>query len=74
MFKTIYVQQPQPNDIVGARVLIAGQATGFEATVRARVRDGNGRELAWTMFMSGAGDQKQEDLHVPLPARRPQGG
>lgn len=55
MQKTIFVQQPQPNDIVGDPVLIAGQATGFEATVRARVRDGTGHELASTFFMSGSG-------------------
>lgn len=55
MFQRIFVQQPQPNDIVGSRVLVGGQATGFEATVRARVRDGNGHELASTFFMSGGG-------------------
>ena len=55
MYPTIELQQPHPNDIVGSRVLIAGLATGFEATVRARVRDGNGQQLVSTHFMSGGG-------------------
>lgn len=71
MFKSIFVQQPQPNDIVGSRVLIAGQATGFEATVRARVRDGNGHELASTFFMSGSGGGQigPFQTQIELPGR-----
>lgn len=73
MFRQIFVQQPRPNDIVGSRVLIAGLATGFEATVRARVRDGNGHELASTFFMSGDGSGKigPFQTQIDLPARPP---
>ena len=71
MQQSIFVQQPQPYDIVGARVLIAGQATGFEATVRARVRDGNGHELASTFFMSGSanGAIGPFQTQIDLPGR-----
>jgi hypothetical protein len=73
MFKSVFIQQPQPNDIVGARVLIAGQATGFEATVRARVRDANGHELASTFFMSGDGGGAigPFQAQIDLPGRPP---
>lgn len=73
MFKTIFVQQPQPNDIVGAVVLIAGQATGFEATVSTRVRDGHGSQLASGFFMSGGGGGEVGPFQtqVTLPGRPP---
>ena len=37
MFPMIEVQQPQPNDIVGSRIHVAGFGTGFEATLQVRV-------------------------------------
>lgn len=77
MTTTTIVQQPQPNDIVGSRVLIAGLATGVEATVRARVRDGNGVELASTFFMCGAGcgeiGQFQTEIELPNRPATPSG-
>ena len=70
MPESIVVQQPQANDIVGERVLIAGLATGFEGVVHARVRDGNGRELASTFFqLSGAGVVGPFQAQIPLPER-----
>lgn len=73
MFTRIFVQQPQPYDIVGSQVLVAGQATGFEATVRARVRDGNGLQLASTFFMSGGGGGEigPFQTQIMLPGRPP---
>jgi nucleoid-associated protein YgaU len=65
------IQQPQPNDIVGQRVLVGGLATGFEATIAARVRDGNGIELVSTFCMcgSGTGEVGQFQVELQLPAR-----
>ncbi len=71
MYETIVVQQPRPFDVVGGSVLVAGLATGFEAIVRARVRDGAGQELAVTTFTSGGGagelGQFQTRLELPTP-------
>jgi len=39
------LDQPQPNDLVGNPVLVAGSGGGFEATIRLRVLDGNGHVL-----------------------------
>jgi len=71
------IQQPQPNDIVGERILVGGLATGFEATISVRVRDGNGVELASTFTMSGGGagevGQFQVDLELPVRPSTPNG-
>lgn len=53
MYPFVVVQQPQPFDIVDQRVLIAGVATGFEASIGIRVRDGNSAELARTFVNAG---------------------
>jgi nucleoid-associated protein YgaU len=53
MYQLIKVQQPEPYDIVGETVLIAGVGTGFEGVLSARVRDGNGAELVSTSFSAG---------------------
>lgn len=42
----IAVEQPQPYDIVDDPVAIGGVGTGFEGVISARVRDGNGAQLA----------------------------
>jgi nucleoid-associated protein YgaU len=67
----ISLQQPRPNDIVGSRVLIAGLATGYEATIHARVRNANGQQLASDHFMSGggAGEIGQFQTVINLPER-----
>lgn len=74
---TTTVQQPQPYDLVAAKVLIAGLASGVEATVRARVRDGNGIELASTFFMCGGGfgeiGQFQTEIALPAVPTTPNG-
>ncbi|MGB5759902.1 MAG: Gmad2 immunoglobulin-like domain-containing protein, partial [Acidimicrobiales bacterium] len=71
MFNTTVVQQPQPNDIVGRRIQVGGLATGFEATIVARVRDGNGQELVSIAAMagSGTGEIGQYHLELELPVR-----
>ena len=71
MMHTTIVQQPQPNDIVGRRVMVGGLATGFEATIQARVRDANGQELVSTFCMcgSGGGDIGQYQMELELPVR-----
>ncbi len=71
MFNTTVVQQPQPNDLVGRRVQVGGLATGFEANVRARIRDANGHELVSTSCMcgSGTGDIGQYHMELELPVR-----
>jgi hypothetical protein len=71
MPNTTVIQQPQPNDIVGRRILVGGMATGVEATIRARVRDANGQELVamFCMCGSGTGDIGQYQMELELPAR-----
>jgi nucleoid-associated protein YgaU len=63
---SIRVQQPEPFDLVGGTVLVAGLGTGFEATLRARVRDGNSNELVSTFFMVGGGTGEIAQFHAVL--------
>lgn len=44
--------QPQPNDIVGNPILLAGMGGGFEATISIRVLDGTGAVLLEDSTMS----------------------
>ncbi len=53
MYPLIKIQQPEPYDIVGDEVLVAGVGTGFEGVLSARVRDGNGAQLVATSFSAG---------------------
>ena len=77
MISTTLVQQPQPNDIVGRRIQVGGLATGFEATIVARVRDGNGQELVALAAMAGGGTgeigQYHLELEVPVRPDTPNG-
>ena len=52
-FAPITVRQPQPYDIVDDPLEICGVGTGFEGQFSARVRDGNGTELAIASVMAG---------------------
>jgi nucleoid-associated protein YgaU len=47
------VRQPRPFDIVDDPVAVCGVGTGFEGTFAARVRAGNGAELARISIMAG---------------------
>jgi nucleoid-associated protein YgaU len=52
-FPPITVRQPQAYDLVDDPVRVCGIGTGFEATFAARIRDGNGAELALTNITAG---------------------
>ncbi|MGI8916756.1 MAG: Gmad2 immunoglobulin-like domain-containing protein [Chloroflexota bacterium] len=63
----ISVRQPQPYDLVDDPVQIAGVGTGFEGTFAARVRDGNGTELARvTIHAGGTGILGNFQVALPL--------
>lgn len=66
MLPPIDVQQPRPFDIVGSPIHVGGLGTGYEATLRARVRDGTGQELVSTFFMCGGGGGEVGQFHVEL--------
>lgn len=53
------VQQPQPFDIVGDPVLIAGIAQGFEAVVNWRVHDGHDERTGFFNVGGGTGEHGQ---------------
>jgi len=46
------IDQPQPHDLVGDPVLLAGSGGGFEATISIRILDANGVAVADTFTMS----------------------
>ncbi len=46
------VDQPQPNDLIGDPLLVAGTGGGFEATIDIRVLDGDGDVLLQTSAQS----------------------
>jgi hypothetical protein len=46
------VDQPQPNDLIGDPLLVAGLGGGFEATIDIRVLDGEGDVLVETFVQS----------------------
>jgi nucleoid-associated protein YgaU len=52
-FPPITVRQPQPFDLVDEPVGVCGVGTGFEGVFSARVRDGNGAQLAIVSIMAG---------------------
>src|SRR5262245_13438836 len=65
-FPPIAVRQPQPFDLVDDPVEVCGVGTGFEAMFAARVRDGNGAELARVSIMAG-GTGIWGNFHAELP-------
>jgi nucleoid-associated protein YgaU len=65
-FPPITVRQPLPYDLVDDPVGVCGVGTGFEATFAARVRDGNGAELAQVSIMAG-GTGIWGNYHVDIP-------
>ena len=52
-FPPIAVRQPRPYDLVDDPVDVCGVGTGFEGVFSARVRDGNGAQLALVSIMAG---------------------
>jgi Immunoglobulin-like domain of bacterial spore germination/LysM domain len=67
------IDQPQPNDLVGDPLLIAGMGGGFEATIDIRVLDANGNVFVTTSAQSTnllSGWQRQVNLPNPPPTNR----
>lgn len=62
------LDQPQPNDLVGNPVMIAGMGGGFEGTIGIRVLDGNGHRIAST-FTNSAWMARpfQQSIELPDP-------
>lgn len=68
-FPPIAVRQPQPFDIVDLPVRVAGVGTGFEGQFSARVRDGNGAQLALISISAGGmGIWGNYDVSIAPPA------
>lgn len=64
-FPPIVVRQPRPFDLVDDPVEVCGVGTGFEGTFAARVRDGNGMELAQVTINAG-GTGTWANFHTTL--------
>ncbi|MEM8811567.1 MAG: Gmad2 immunoglobulin-like domain-containing protein [Pseudomonadota bacterium] len=61
----IDIQQPQPFDLVGSTILIAGNAVGFEATLSLTVSDGHDEFTGIAMAGSTSLRQFQASLAIP---------
>ncbi len=65
MSVTLDIQQPQPFDLVGSEILIAGNATGFEGTLSVRVTEGHD-EFTGTLSVGSLGlRQFQGSITIP---------
>jgi nucleoid-associated protein YgaU len=62
----ITVRQPRTYDIVDDPVLLCGIGTGFEATINARVRDAQGRQLGQATIQAG-GTGIWGNFHATIP-------
>lgn len=60
------IQQPRPFDLVGNPVLVAGIATGFEATVLFRVHDGHDERTGFFNVGGGTGEHGQFQIAVDV--------
>jgi nucleoid-associated protein YgaU len=65
-FPPITIRQPRPYDLVDDPVAVCGIGTGFEGVFSARVRDGNGTELALVNITAG-GTGIWDNYHAALP-------
>lgn len=66
------VDQPQPNDLVGESLLLAGVGGGFEGTILVRVLDGTGAVLRDTSLLGTnltSAWQTSVDLPDPPPTK-----
>lgn len=61
----IDIQQPQPFDLVGQTILIAGNAVGFEAHLTVRVSDGHDEVVGAATAGSTAIRQFQASIAIP---------
>jgi nucleoid-associated protein YgaU len=60
------IQQPQPFDLVGETLMIAGIGTGFEATLNWRVHDGHDERTGFVNAGDGVGGHGQFQVVVDL--------
>lgn len=60
------IQQPQPFDIVGDPVLIAGIGQGFEATLNWRVHDGHDERTGFFNVGGGTGEHGQFQIAAAI--------
>lgn len=65
-FPPITVRQPRPHGVVDDPVEVCRVGAGFEAQLAARVRDGNGAELARVSMVAG-GTGVWGNYHAELP-------
>jgi LysM repeat protein len=62
------IQQPQPFDLVGDPVLIAGIGQGFEATLNWRVHDGHDERTGFFNVGGGTGEHGQFQVQAAIGA------
>ncbi|MBY6004087.1 LysM peptidoglycan-binding domain-containing protein [Salipiger bermudensis] len=65
MSVTLDIQQPQPFDLVGSTLLIAGNATAFEGTLTIRVSEGHDEFEGFTQVGSLGLRQFQAQFEIP---------
>jgi len=65
MTATLDIQQPQPFDLVGSRILIAGNATAFEGTLSVRVSEGHDEFTSFIQVGSLGLRQFQGSIEIP---------
>lgn len=63
--ENIIIQQPQPFDLVGTKILIAGTAVAFEGTLTINVSDGHDEYSSFTSVGSLALKQFQGHIDIP---------
>lgn len=51
----VTIRYPQPQDLVDRQVMLVGIGTGFEGTIAARVRDGEGHEVGGLPMIRAGG-------------------
>ncbi|MEM6382021.1 MAG: LysM peptidoglycan-binding domain-containing protein [Pseudomonadota bacterium] len=65
MSVTLDIQQPQPFDLVGSKILIAGNAAAFEGTLSIRVSDGHDEFSSFTQVGALGLRQFQGSIDIP---------
>lgn len=62
------IQQPQPFDLVGDPILVAGIGNGFEATLNWRVHDGHDERTGFFNVGGGTGEHGQFQVQAAVGA------
>ncbi|MAZ25837.1 MAG: peptidoglycan-binding protein LysM [Cytophagaceae bacterium] len=68
MAVTLDIQQPQPFDLVGSTILIAGNATAFEGTLSITVSEGHDEVTSFIQVGSLGLRQFQGSVEIPASA------